>query len=456
VHGEVSAREVLEDFLQRIEQRNGELNAIVALDSDAARACAAALDGLPPAERGPLHGLPVAIKDTAAAAGLSHTEGFLAHRDRVATTDDLHVARMRAAGAVIVGKTNIPELAAGARSTNQVYGCTVNPWDPGRSAGGSSGGAACAVGAGLIAVADGSDMGGSLRIPAALCGVVGLRPTPGLIPAVEASDMFDPLTTTGPIARTVDDLAMLLGVMAGPSTMDPRSIGWGDRITSLATGLLPRVPLQGLRVAVAEDLGGRVTVDPQVRRTVHRVANLLAEQGALVQEACPRIDTARSTFMTLRASQFHSAYADQLAEHPEWFNGFLSENIAAGESLSAAQVQRALSELTSLTRGAVRFFEDFDLLLAPTTQRTAFRCEEDWPHEVAGRPMAHYLDWVESAWSFTPLGSPALSLPAGFDDDGLPIGVQLLGMARSDRRLLGIAASLEEALGPLPAPTSGM
>lgn len=455
--GEVSAVEVVEAHAEAIERRNGVVNAVVGADLDAALAAARRADDLPADERGPLHGLPVAIKDTAAARGLPFTEGHLAYRDRVAPHDDTHVARIRAAGAVVLGKTNIPELAAGGHSQNQVYGRTANPWDLSRSAGGSSGGAAAALAAGFVALADGSDMGGSLRIPASLCGVVGIRPTPGLVPYVESPTIFNPLTTVGPMGRSVADAAMLLGVIASPHPHDPRSYAGDPALARLSVEEPAPVPLAGLRVAYTEDLEGRVPVDPEVRATLRRVAALLEEHGARVETACPDVAASRATFLTLRANEFHTAYRDLLAEHPEQFNDFLTRNILDGESITGRAVEQATHELTRLTRSATDFFEDYDIIVAPVTQLPAFDAEQAWPDEVDGHRLQGYLDWCHTAWAFTPLGIPCMSLPAGFTAAGLPVGVQLLAGPRQESRLLGVAASLESLLDiPTLAPVEAL
>lgn len=451
---EVAAREVLAAHLERIERHNPTVNAVVTFDVDGARAAAAAADEAAAAGRplGPLHGLPVAIKDTADTAGLRTTWGSRLYDD-IAAADDLHVARIRAAGAIRVGKTNVPELAAGSHTFNPVFGATRNPWDLAMTVGGSSGGAAAALTAGFLPIADGSDMGGSLRNPAAFCSVVGFRPSPGVVPDPAAPNMFDPLVTVGPMARTVADTALLLSVMGRPWPAEART----RPIDTTALVDFAPAPLRGLRVAYAPDLDGRVPVDPAIRAVLDRTAEALAGLGARVEPACPDLDGSDDAFRTLRAADFHHSWGRQLAERPDDFNDFLAGNIRAGETVTGAQVMAAYAEVSRLVRAAHRFFGDHDLVLAPVTQVPPFPIETRWPNVVAGQPMSDYLEWMKAAYLFTPLGVPGLSLPAGFTPDGLPVGAQLLGAPGSDVELLRRAATLEEALGvPTLAPLEGI
>lgn len=440
--GTASCLELLEAHLAVIAERNETLNAVVTLDAEGARRRAAAADAVPADRRGPLHGLPIAVKDTAQTAGMRTTFGHPMFADNVPERDDAHVARILAAGAVLVGKTNVPEFAAGSHTVNRVFGATRNPFDPGRSVGGSSGGAAAALASHMIPIADGSDMGGSLRNPAAFCGVVGLRPTPGLVPNTDERDAVNPLATNGPLGRTVGDVALLLSVMAAPPAHDAFA---GGVDAGRLRALRPR-ELRGLRVAFAPDLGGRVPVDAEVRDVVEAAAATLERAGAYVEPACPDLDGADEAFRTLRAADFHASWGALLHRHPDAFVDFLAANIAAGESLSADDVMRAYAELTRLTQGARRFFGDYDLIVAPATQIPPFPVEWDWPRTVDGVAMGDYLEWMRAAWLFTPLGIPGLSLPGGRTASGLPVGVQLLAGPGRDVALLEIAASCEGAL----------
>ncbi|MGZ5404282.1 MAG: amidase, partial [Nocardioides sp.] len=441
---EISARELLDLHLARIAERNPELNAIVSLDEDRARAGAASADehlarGYP---TGALHGLPFAFKDTHAVAGWRTTYGSPLFADHVPDADDLIVERIRRAGAVVIGKTNVPEFAAGSHTFNRVFGTTRNPIDPSRSAGGSSGGAACALAAGMVPLAEGSDMGGSLRNPASFCGVVGLRPSLGRVPTWPAPNQWETTSVGGPMARTVGDLALLLSVIAGP---DPRVPGaLGDPGAAFAPPL--RGSLVGLRVGYTVDLGGAFAVDPRVSAVLESAGRLLVRSGATVFDAHPDLSTGDDTFRTLRAWHFQATFGDQLRRHPASFKASLADNIRAGEHLSGADVARAFEQRTALGETMRRFFADYDLLVLPTSQVPPFAVDQEFPSEIDGQPMASYLDWMRSAYLISVTGCPAISVPAGRTAEGWPVGVQLVAPHGQDRRLLEIAAAFESAV----------
>jgi amidase len=441
---EVSARELLELHLARIAERNPQLNAIVSLDEDRARASATAADEATARADavGPLHGLPFAFKDTHDVGGWRTTYGSPLFADHVPEADELIVERIRAAGAVTLGKTNVPEFAAGSHTFNPVFGTTLNPVDPTRSAGGSSGGAACALRAGMVPLADGSDMGGSLRNPASFCGVVGLRPSLGRVPSWPDSNYWETTSTSGPLARNVGDLALLLSVIAGPDPRVPTALG--DRGDSF----LDPVPaeLRGLRVAVTPDLGGLLEVDHAVRRVVEEAGAALAGAGAHVEPAYPDLAEADDTFRTLRAWLFQAAFAELLEANPDKIKASLADNIRAGAGLTGADIARAYERRTALSERMRLFFESYDVLVLPTSQVPPFPADQEYPRDINGQPMATYLDWMRSAYVITVTGCPAISMPAGETDDGLPIGVQIVAPFGADRRLLEIAAGFE-ALG---------
>jgi amidase len=438
---EISARELLELHLTRIAERNPELNALVSLDEKRARAGADAADEATVRgdELGPLHGLPFAFKDTHDVAGWRTTYGSPLFADHVPEADDLVVERIRGAGAVTIGKTNVPEFAAGSHTFNAVFGTTRNPVDPTRSAGGSSGGAACALRAGMVPLADGSDMGGSLRNPASFCGVVGLRPSLGRVPSWPDDNFWETTSTSGPLARDVDDLALLLSVIAGPDDRVPTALG--DPGAAFASP--PGVALAGLRVALSPDLGGLLEVDTDVRRVVEEAGAALAGAGARVDQTEPDLAVADDTFRTLRAWTFQSAFGDLLAEHPDAFKRSLADNIRAGETLTGADVARAYRQRTALSETMRLFFSSYDVLLLPTSQVPPFPADQEFPGDINGRPMATYLDWMRSAYLITVTGCPAISVPGGQTTDGLPIGIQLVAPFGADARLLGMARSVE-------------
>jgi amidase len=442
---EISARELLELHLERIAERNPQLNAIVSLDEERARQGATEADAATARgdELGPLHGLPFAFKDTHDVAGWRTTYGSPLFADHVPEADELLVERIRAAGAVPIGKTNVPEFAAGSHTFNTVFGTTLNPVDPTRSAGGSSGGAACALRAGMVPLADGSDMGGSLRNPASFCGVVGLRPSLGRVPGWPSDNFWETTSTGGPLARDVDDLALLLSVIAGPDERVPTALG--DPGADFASP--PEVSLRGLRVALSPDLGGLVEVDTEVRRVVEEAGGALADAGARVERVDPDLTSADETFRTLRAWAFQASFAELLEAHPDAFKASLAENIRAGRGLTGADVARAYADRTALSERMRLFFASYDVLVLPTSQVPPFPADQEYPHDINGRPMATYLDWMRSAYLITVTGCPAISVPAGHTSDGLPVGIQLVAPFGRDARLLGIARGWERLRG---------
>jgi amidase len=442
---EISARELLELHLARIAERNPELNAIVSLDEDRARSGAAAADEATARgdDLGPLHGLPFAFKDTHDVAGWRTTYGSPLFADHVPDADDLVVERIRAAGAVTIGKTNVPEFAAGSHTFNPVFGTTLNPVDPSRSAGGSSGGAACALRAAMVPLADGSDMGGSLRNPASFCGVVGLRPSLGRVPSWPTDNFWETTSVSGPLARNVDDLSLLLSVIAGPDPRVPTALGEPGS----SFGDVRPADLGGLRVALSADLGGLLEVDPEVRRVVDEAGVVLSSAGAAVESSYPDLREADDTFRTLRAWSFQAGFRDLLDAHPDDIKPSLADNIRAGESLTGADVARAFQQRTTLADRMRRFFESYDVLVLPTSQVPPFPADQEYPAEINGQAMSTYLDWMRSAYVITVTGCPAISVPAGETGDGLPVGVQVVAPFGADRRLLEVAAAFEMATG---------
>ncbi|HET7690743.1 MAG TPA: amidase family protein [Nocardioidaceae bacterium] len=433
---EISARELLDEHLARIAERNGDINAIVSLDEERAREGAAEADRrIANGDHAPLLGLPFAFKDTHEVAGWRTTYGSRVMKDYVPTHDELIVERIRKAGVVVIGKTNTPEFAAGSHTFNEVFGTTRNPHDLTRSAGGSSGGAAAALASGMVPLAEGSDMGGSLRNPASFCGVVGLRPTLHRVPEWPQFNAWETLATGGPMARNVDDLALLLSVISGPDPRVPNALpAYVDEPLSGT--------LEGLRVAVSTDLGGAFAVDTEVADVVRAAASYFPN----AVEAHPDLREAEDTFRTLRAWHFHSVLGKTLAKHPELFKQSLADNIRAGESLTGADVARGYHQRTNLAHRMVRFFEEYDVLVLPTSQVAPFPAEQEYPTTVGGQPMATYLDWMRSAYFITVTGCPAISVPAGRTPDGLPVGVQLVAPHNQERRLLEIAAAFEAAV----------
>ncbi|UPK74021.1 amidase [Nocardioidaceae bacterium SCSIO 66511] len=438
----ISARELLDAHLDRVEATNSEVNAVVSLDAERARESAREADDRLARgdDVGPLHGLPFAFKDTHAAAGWRTTYGSPLMADNVPERDDLVVERVRAAGAITIGKTNTPEWAAGSHTFNPIFGTTHNPYDRSRSAGGSSGGAAAALASGMVPLADGSDMGGSLRNPASFCNVVGLRPSVGRVPNWPAANGWESLSVAGPMARNVGDLAMLLSVMAGPSSRSPISL---EAPGSTYAGALEG-DLRGLRVGFSIDLGGAFEVDSAVAAIVGAQRDVLADAGAQVDDAYPDLTGADEVFRTLRAWHFQFVHGQRLAEEPDGFKSSLADNIRAGEGLSGADIARAFGLRTQVFERMREFFDRHDVLAMPVSQVPPFPADQEYPESINGRAQETYLDWMRSAYFITVTGCPAISLPAGFTDEGWPVGLQLVAPPHGERRLLEIAHAYEQ------------
>jgi amidase len=445
----VSAREVTQAHIERIEAVDGQVNALVTRCFERAMDQAAAADERLARGEAPglLHGLPVAHKDLADTAGIRTTYGSPIFASHVPVTDTLVVARMAAAGAISLGKTNTPEFGAGSHTVNQVFGATRNPYDLTRSAGGSSGGAAAALAARMVCLADGSDLGGSLRNPASFCNVVGLRPSPGRVPVWPVSDPADTLGVEGPMARTVADVALLLAAQSGP---DPRvPVALDAPPPALAqpadvASLLAR-NLRGLRVAWSTDLG--LPVDPAVRATLAPARRVLEDLGCEVTEAAPDLAGADEVFRTWRAYRFAANFGGLLREHPGAAGHNVAWNTGRGLMLTAADLSRATQLWAALAGRVSAFWGEFDVLACPVSQVPPFSVELDWVHEINGVAQETYLDWMRSAYLISVTGLPAISVPAGFTGDGLPVGLQLVGRRRGDWELLGVAAAFEAATG---------
>jgi amidase len=439
---EISARELLDLHLDRIAEVNPDVNALVSLDADRAREQAAAADERLAAgeEVGPLHGLPFAFKDTHQVAGWRTTFGSPVMADNVPDHDELIVERVRQAGAVVIGKTNVPEFAAGSHTFNPVFGTTLNPYDLTRSAGGSSGGAGAGLASGMVALADGSDMGGSLRNPASYNNVVGLRPGLGRVPEWPHYNQWESTSVGGPMARNVSDLALLLSVMAGPTPRVPLALETpGSAFAPPLHG-----DLAGLKVAFSTDLGGAFEVDHDVAAVLGAQREVFAGAGAQVVDAHPDLHEADETFRTLRAWHMQAKLGALLAANPGRFKASLEANIRAGEPLSGADVARAYTQRTTLGERMRQFFETYDVLVLPVSQVPPFSADLEFPTAINGKEQETYLDWMRSAYFITVTGCPAISVPAGFTPDGLPVGIQIVAPHSGERRLLEVAHAFEQ------------
>ncbi|MFN0092482.1 MAG: amidase [Acidimicrobiales bacterium] len=442
--GRVSAREVLAAHLDRIASVNPAVNAVVTLTAERAQDAAAAADEARARGEllGPLHGLPVAHKDLVLTKGVRTTFGSPIFAEFVPAEDALLVTRLRAAGAIALGKTNTPEFGAGSQTFNPVFGATRNPYDLSRTCGGSSGGAAAALASGMLPIADGSDLGGSLRNPASFCNVVGLRPTPGRAPSWPSRFAWGSMSVEGPMARSVADVGLLLSAMAGPDLRCPLSL---ESDPAVFAGPLD-ADLAGVRVAWSPTLGG-LPVEPAVRAVIDSARSVLEALGCVVVEADPPLDHADRIFEVLRAHQFELGFGGLLERSRAQMKDTVVWNIEQGRALSGPEVGEAERLRSELYARWCEFFTRFDAVAAPVVQTPPFPIEQEWVDEIDGEKLATYLDWMKSCFRISVTSSPALSVPAGFTPEGLPVGLQLVGRPRGELDLLRLAHGFEAATG---------
>ena len=436
---EVSPVEVVEACLARVERYNPLINAVVTLNPralDDARALEQRL--AQGAEVGLLAGVPVGIKDVTPVAGLRTTYGSPLYRDHVPVEDALVVQRLRAAGAIILGKTNCPEFAAGGNTFNEVFGRTRNPWDPTRSAGGSTGGGAAGLVTGMIALAEGTDLGGSLRIPASFCGVVGLRPSVGLVPTYPADWLWDTLQVEGPVARTAADVALMLQAVSGPSPLAPLAQPRDGR--NFVAAVERGVP-KGLRLVYCRDIAG-IGVDPAIEQVCARAARGLEEIGATVEEITFDLAFGRKAFLALRGLWFVAQMYPRL-DQLERFGQNVAGNIRAGLGTTTLELGVAEEARTRIWRIFRDLFEKFDHLLTPCMAVPPFAVEQNYPETVAGRKMETYVDWLAPTFVLSLTGLPVASVPCGLDPDGLPVGLQIVGKPQGEESVLALAARLQ-------------
>lgn len=440
----LSAREVMEAHLHQIEQLNPLVNAIVTFRPEQALADADALDARLARgdDPGLLAGLPVAHKDLAETKGVRTTYGSPIFSDYVPDFDAPIVARLHAAGAISVGKTNTPEFGAGSQTFNPIFGATRNPYDLGKTCGGSSGGAAVALACGMVPVADGSDMGGSLRNPAGYCNVVGLRSSPGRVPSWPNRAPWAPLSVDGAMARRVADLALVLQAIVGPDPRVPLCYGEDG---SLFARPLER-DLRGVRIAWSPDLGG-LPVDPRVTQVIEQQRATFAALGCLVEEATPDFSDADEIFQTLRAFSFELSLGEHLDEHREQLKDTVVWNIEAGRRLSGPQIGRAMRLQAGLFEHLHAFMERYEFLVLPVSQVPPFPIDQPYVSEINGIQMQSYIEWMRSCYYISVTAHPAIALPAGFTPEGLPVGLQIVGRYRDELGVLQIAHAYEQATG---------
>jgi amidase len=445
----VSPTEVVKIFLERIEKINPDINAYCTVAEESALKAALELEdkmkaGIAP---GPLAGVPVSIKDVTLTKGIRTTFGSRLYKDYVPDVDSLVVERLKAAGAIIMGKTNTPEFAAGGSTYNDLFGPTRTPWNRAYNSGGSSGGSAAAVAAGLCALAEGNDLGGSLRIPASFCGIVGMRPSPGRIPFYPNDLYWDTMSLEGPMAYNVEDLALMFDVMAGPDRRSP--VALMPRGESFYESVKQSLSSNcSFKIAWSDNLN-LTPVDHEVLAVARQSINIFEQLGCTVTEACPDFSGLQETAAVLRGVRYAALYQDEL-EKPEFLelvNPNIIGNARQGLALTAAAIAKADQHRSHLWQQLLGFFEQYDLIAVPTVPIKPFPAETAYPTEINGQEMKSYIDWIMLTYAFSVTGLPAISIPCGLTEDGFPVGLQLAGKPGGERELL-IAAACFEQHGP--------
>jgi len=440
----VSPLEVMQAVLARLDSVNPALNACVTVARESAlaeaRQATAALGrrrALPP-----LHGVPVSIKDLTPTKGIRTTWGSKIYEHHVPKEDALVVERLKAAGAIVFAKTNTPEFGAGGNTFNAVFGATRNPWDPALTCGGSSGGAGVALATGMGPIAQGSDLGGSLRTPAAFCGVVGFRTTPGLVPQVPSELAWDSLSVTGPMARTVGDTALMLATIAGPDARAPLSYAVDTRAFTQA---LRSPSMKGLRMAWTPDLNGLIPVDGEVARVAAAACRVFRSLGARVDHGCPDFSEVNDIVLGTRGLSMVARHADKLPQWKDKLQKGLLWNIEQGLALTSTDIARAEVSRSALWQRVRAFMERYDYLILPTVAVPPFPVEQRYPTEINGKPLDNYTQWFFLTYGITLTALPVISVPCGFTGSGLPVGLQIVGRWHAEATVLRAAAAFEAA-----------
>ncbi|MSP14902.1 MAG: amidase [Chloroflexi bacterium] len=441
---QLSAREVMAAHLAQIEHVNPKVNAIVTLLPDLAMQQARAADEAQAHgnEIGSLHGLPVAHKDLTITKGIRTTWGSPIYQDFVPNQDALIVERLKQAGALTIGKTNTPEFGAGSQTFNPVFGATLNPYDLTKTCGGSSGGAAVALACGLLPIADGSDMGGSLRNPASFCNVVGFRTSPGRVPVWPSLLGWSSLSVQGPMARTVQDVALMLSAIAGPDARAPISIA--------EPGAPFNRPLErdftDTRVAWSRDLG-MLPVDGRITAAIDKQQPTFESIGCIVEEGQPDFTDADEIFKVLRAWSFELTFSGLLQQHRDKIKDTVIWNVEEGQKLTGPQIGRAEVKRTELYHRVRQFMDTYEFLILPVTQVPPFDITQPYITEINGIQLSSYIDWMSTCYFITVTGLPAISVPCGFAPEGLPVGVQIVGRHQDDFGVLQLAYAFQQATG---------
>jgi amidase len=444
---EVSPLEMIDAAEKRIAATNPKINALVTLCYDRAREHARRIMSDQRADLPPhyLHGLPIAVKDGTDVAGVRCTSGSRIYADRIAPASDIVVQRLEANGAVVIGKSNLPEFAAGGNTFNDVFGATLNPWDVRTTSSGSSGGSAAALAAGQVWLATGGDFGGSIRTPSSYCSTTGLRPSPGMVPRTSRQP-FNPLSVEGPMARDVADTALMFDAEAGWHPLDPLSQVGPHPDFSVAASH----PQKPGRAAFSTDLGIARAVDGEVRAVCRAAAEKLAREGVVVEEAHPDLAVAEKTFHTLRGAVFIGRHAQLMEKFRHLYKPEIIENTELGLRLTPREIVEAEIAQGELIRRAAKLFETYDLLICPAVTCPPFDVNQRYPAAVDGVRFEGYMGWLVLTLAITVTACPVVALPGGFTGAGLPIGLQLVGPPRSEAKLIAMAAYLESLLNVTP------
>ena len=438
----ISVTQLITAHLDQVERFNPKLNAIVTLTAESALQAAKEADAQLARQDaiGALHGLPVAHKDLFLTKGVKTTFGSPIYKDNIPQVDSLPVERQKNAGAISLGKTNTPEFGAGSQTFNSVFGTTLNPYDLTKTCGGSSGGGAVALATGMVALADGTDLGGSLRNPANFCNLVGFRPSVGRVPTWPEQLGWYTMSVAGPMARSVEDLALMMSVLSGPDDRSPIAL---DTPGTIFTSPLQR-NFKGCRVAYSEDLGG-LPLEPEVRTVMRAAREVFERLGCEVVDAEIDLSEAGEIFMLWRAWRTELRIAPLLASHKDQLKDTVIWNAEQGLDLTGPQLARAEAKRTEIYHRMREFMNTYEFFILPVNQVVPFSVDLDYPREINGVKMNTYIDWQKTAYFISAMGNPAISVPAGFTDSGLPVGVQIVGGHRQDLAVLQMAYAFEQA-----------
>jgi len=442
---EISCREVMEAHLNQIERVNPRVNAIVSqIPADQALKLADdADDALAQGHQvGPLHGLPIAHKDLVPTRGMRTTFGSPIYKDFVPDHDGLIVERLKKAGAISIGKTNTPEFGAGSQTFNPVFGETLNPYDTSKTCGGSSGGAAVSLACGMLPLADGSDMGGSLRNPGNFCNITGFRTSPGRVPVWPRLTAWSPISVQGPMARTVRDVALMLSTIAGPDARNPIAIAEPG---SVFTQPLAR-DFKDVKIAWSKDLG-ELPVDPRVARVLEKQRHVFEDLGCIVKDGQPDFRDADEIFKVWRAWSYELQYGDLMQNQRALMKETVIWNIEEGQKLTGPRIGRAEIKRTELYHRVREFMATYEFLICPVNQVPPFDIKQPYIDQIDSVPMETYIDWMKSCYYITVTGLPAISVPCGFTPERLPVGVQIVGRHNDDFGVLQLANAFEKATG---------